>query len=617
MGNVRFEVPHNILLREQMRGTIVLSVGPVTSAYTHSFASTNSALIKTVLIREFKNVRPSVMGQPRYTQILQEIRRFQENYFKPVREDIKNLGLDVYAIHFHKTDGVPVSCEDGSGTYTIKVDPRLVPWLDHMLTTKRVQAIKAMCKLKAKGIHNDIYDPKHERYNVKAKGFVKVEIAIRTVEKGPRPRLIQFLEPEIMVKAAPHAYLCYKVLKEHMKNPEHFYVNTSGKTYDDLSSLAWHMLVSVNECRNLYIDHNCKMCANGDDGLSFLNEHMFNSGPFIDGYTLWGRDPVIHIKGSIYLATYCSGWFVRWWNGTNYRPRFMLRPFKCLAKSMHAISNATITAKALRHVDYIPELITLLGEKFTSSYINSSGDPFLEPIFEAWLIKLDVVSKSFWNKFQREKKTWFNPRLKNDVQYRKDHLLKYANPWTIMGDGAIYKRCEISDEAIWWSYYINYGVSKHQLLNIQRAYIKAIVDCDIGSYVKFDNEILDQCIKTDLDAKNPQASSRPNGFGNEGDVIIIEADCGAYDSTTQRESLRHNVWLQELCFGNTYFTELIRWRSSINVQSRSRYQSCSWTTRNQMLSGYFDTSIGNGITNITEMTTSLLLSYGHRYQFSM
>lgn len=585
--------------------------------YNHSFSNTNYSLSATIAARLLKNVKPSTISWVKYSNVLTQIREYQSALCLRVRNDVRDAGLEYYWRPITYNGVETVTHEDINGLHIINISEHFKQWYDHLESVKKKEACKALAYLKRKNILCECMDIKgfklvSSAMRLVCKSFVKVEIAIRHISKPVRPRMIQFLPPEFMVNLAPHAYLCYKHLKHHTSDPQHLYVNTSGSTYDSLSRMVQEALTKTQNASGTNLVNLATLFFNGDDSLVLMNKQLFLSSAWVDGSSIWGRDPVTHRKTSIYLATYCSGWFVRYFDGSKHVPFFQPRPFKALAKSAFVIATNAINV-ALTDDERLHLLTELIEARSLSMYYSFHLDPFMAEIALAWLEK--VNSK------------WYEPlslHRSGSQSFDDEHLHKqiddYLDSLTYQDRVRLNLRSEhkhvpttlnrvYDDTSVWWSYEINYGITTTELLELRGRLINVIKNCDIGNYKLVDDSLLKSLIQADLDAKNPCVSQKDLWFDNEGDIGIYEVDCSAYDSTTQYDSLCHNVWFQQECFGETLFVDAIKLRHRMQVQSRSKYQNAAWITRDQMLSGYYDTSIGNGITNCTEITTSLCLSY--------
>jgi len=589
--------------------------------FNHSFSNTNYSLSATIAARLLKNVKPTTISWVKYSNVLEQIKDYQKSLCLRVHNDVRDAGLEYYWRPVTYKGVESLTHEDVTGTYVINISEHFKQWYDHLDSAKKKEACKALAYLKKKNILCECLDIKgfklvSSAMRLVCKSFVKVEIAIRHVSKPVRPRMIQFLPPEFMVNLAPHAYLCYKHLKQHTSDPQHLYVNTSGSTYETLSRMVQEALIKTQNASGLNLVNLATLFFNGDDSLVLMNKKLFLSNPWVDGSSIWGRDPVTHRKTSIYLATYCSGWFVRYFDGRKHVPFFEPRPFKALAKSAFVIATNAINV-ALKDELRLSLLSELIEARSLSMYYSFHLDPFMAEIALAWLAKVESKWYGMLSRHRSGSQTIDDvaPLTKIDsylsgLTYQDRVRLNLRSEYKHVSNtlNHVY-----NDESVWWSYEVNYGVTKTELIALRDRLIAAISKCDIGSYELVDDNLLKSLIQADLDAKNPCVTQKDMWFDNEGDIGIYEVDCSAYDSTTQYESLCHNVWFQQECFGETLFIDAIKLRHRMQVQSRSRYQNAAWITRDQMLSGYYDTSIGNGITNCTEITTSLCLSYPNCY----
>lgn len=589
--------------------------------FNHSFSSTSYSLSATIAARLLKNVTPSTISWPKYSAILSGIKEYQQALASNVKSDVIKENLDYYYKPITDTKGAELHYTDKYGDYTFTVNSDYYEWYMHLIPFKQEEAKKAMAYLSRKSILDeplliDNNKLKHSTLKLYCKAFVKVEIAMRMASKPIRPRMIQFLPPTFMVNLAPHAYLCYKILKKHTTNPQRLYVNSSGTTYADLSKQVMEAIVKVQNATGNNLEQLCTLFFNGDDSLLIMNKALFLSSTWRDGSTIWGRDPVTHRKTSIYLGTYCSGWFVRYFDGTKHIPFFQPRPFKALSKFSFVIASQAIN-DCKNEKEAYKLFVELVEAKALSMYHAFQLDPFMSEIALAWLEKCD---SPWYLKLLAHHKGEANnelKKLKNDLEvYTKELSSKYTYQDKVRFDVENnYKNKPESllpiygFESVWWSYAVNYSTDKSTLIDLRDTLIRKIKTIPFMEYEFYDNDLLAELIQTDLDAKNPCATHKDVWFDNEGDAGIYEVDCSAYDSTTQKESLLHNMWFQRQCFGDTLFIDAIGLRKKMKVQSMSPFQTASWFTLYQMLSGYYDTSIGNGICNCTEITTSLLLSF--------
>lgn len=589
-------------------------------SFNHSFSNTSYSLSATIAARLLKNVNPSVIHWPKYSQTLTTIREYQSSLASRVKSEIVNNKLDYHWKPITANNGKKLSYSDKTGDYEFEVNDDYFSWYDHLDNFKKEEAKKAMAYLSRKHILNEkllIKNNKlqHSTLKLYCKAFVKVEIALRHISKPIRPRMIQFLPPTFMVNLAPHAYLCYKILKNFTTDPFKLYVNTSGTTYAQLSEKIADALFKCQNGGGNNLQDLCTLFFNGDDSLLLVNKSLFLSGKWIDGSTIWGRDPVTHRKTSIYLASYCSGWFVRYYNGTKHVPFFEPRPFKAITKFSYVIASQALNQA--KHADKLELLKELIEARALSLYYSFQLDPFVARLALVWLRRVD---SAWYPKLLEHYEGRANDNLSNltaDFEHSLNELhsrfsyqdqvrLNINNVFKHNPSGML----PIYDRAsVWWSYSVNYSATKGQLEGLLSRMENIINSIPINEYKFFDDPLLEELIQADLDAKNPCVSQQDVWFDNEGDIGIYEVDCSAYDSTTQIHSLEHNMWFQRQCFGDTLFIDAISLRKRMKVQSHSPYQTASWFTLCQMLSGYYDTSIGNGICNCTEITTSMLLTY--------
>lgn len=560
--------------------------------------SGNYNIAATAHLRMNKNFAGSTMLAEPEKLIHKQVNEILQPLIKDVKAEYQQTALNVQNLRILGDFETIGFTPDGK---EVRVNALYHEWLEHLESAKRAIAIRETIKqAHSKKLEANIF-----KWRVQAKAFVKLEIAMRPISKSMRPRMIQFLDPEYMIHLAPHAYFSYEILKSHMKG-KHGIINTAGMTPDAVSEIVNTFIGNSDIVSNKMLRNIC-MLFNGDDNLCLISKRMYESGVFYEMYTKWGRDPVIHQKRNIYQANFCSGGFVPWMNDDNVvRPRFMLRVFKQLAKMFRLIvvgnkelekvveNNGNVMTKDVKN---------LMIARLLSAFMNFNGCPFMEPIIHACYSMLEGPSSL--HQLAARAQAYVAYSLQNVKETLRDGI-----QYKIQNNTTIFKRSDESDDLMWANLEQLYGKTRRDFEALAEKIKTAFELCvKYGMCIELDDENFSDCLRMDLDAKVASLKkSLPNTF-DSGIVYVIEADCGAYDATTTRDCHEQNVWFQKSCFGETDFVRAIGWRRRMTVTSSSLVCSVRWTTEYQMLSGFYDTSIGNGITNITEMISSLVLSY--------
>lgn len=605
--------PHVEGIIGETESTRCLSVGPFPSdKFWHSYSNTSAAIGQTAIIRMGQNQNASRMNGPNEQMILAAANTRIMEIADNTRRNVRDTCLDTNRIHIIADQGEVIDyIVDDRGKMTeLIVDPLFHSWYQHLEPAKARIVLREVKRQYSNGsIHDSVFHKK-----IRAKAFVKVEIAIRPMHKKVRPRMIQFLQPDLMIHLAPHAYHCYNELKHEMSDPRGGFVNTAGLTADDLADKMQAAVHHVQRAETMRIFDNMVMFMNGDDNICVVSKRMFESAPFFEMYSRFGRDPVIHKKGSIYLANYCSGGFFPWNKKDGSRGlRFVLRCMKQWAKFTHVILSTDLeqTLKNNGHDPVFREkFYDMVRIKLLSMYLNFSGCPLMEPMIVALyrhIVSMLNVGGQFalnqtLTRLQREARKLLRENNYDTIQKEIGYKV-----YSIQPSAEVYVRTDENDENMWTTLERVYATPRKDMIAMRDEYVELFTSNN-GAPVTWNHPLFCHLLQCDLDAKTP-GNGMPYGFGDEGDVYVIEADCGAYDATTQVHAHNQNVEFQTRAFGNTDFVKAIGWRKKITVEYTSKYQCGNWSLRYHMLSGWYDTSIGNGITNMTEMCCSLVASY--------
>jgi len=272
----------------------------------------------------------------------------------------------------------------------------------------------------------------------------------------------------------------------------------------------------------------------------------------------------------------------------------MLLPFKQLEKLGYLkLDNKTASAMANGTLTDESGLMQALSAKSVSFYMNFSGCPFMEPIAQALLTKCNIPEAAHWSAQEARKylqgtdDSWYD-------KYHKVDMIRNLH------------RSAESDQSMWESYEFRYGVPKCALLELQEQLI-AIIEAPGINHVALNCETYGHCLGVDLGSV-PKAKLSPS-WAPEGEMTVIEVDCGSYDASTNAITHNTNMAFQRYLFGNHYFIDALDSRKEAKLIGDNRFQTLKAIARYQMLSGHADTSFGNTVSNLTEMVASLFFSY--------
>jgi len=430
------------------------------------------------------------------------------------------------------------------------------------------------------------------------KVFVKVEIAIRSVAKTLRPRLIQYMDNQYAVHVAPMAWCAYKTWQRKVQSGHSALKFTGGLSAQNVEDYVTHFISEQRHLKRqpLSINTDTLVFAGGDDNLCLLS-HRLPLSDFSEKYSMVGRDPDLVRHDSIYSACYCSGGFFRWYRpDKGHTPRFMLLPFKQLEKLGYVKLENQVAADMAQGIGgpKIEEAIKkALGAKAISLFFSFAGCPFMEPIASALLRKTGQEQAEHWSE-----QAFLLSKATNQDDWYEEH-------YKIMETRSLSRSFE-TDESMWASYEFRYGVNRDELLALQANFIRVIEQPEFGR-VDIDDPVYGKCLGIDLGSVDKPHSDP--AWAEEGLISCIEVDCGSYDASTNAITHNSNISLQRAIFGNHYFIDALDSRREAKLVGDNKFQTLKATARFQMLSGHPDTTFGNTVSNLTEMVASLFHSY--------
>lgn len=619
----RVEIPNDAAVNGELnRGDYATTLWKHAN-FSHSISNAKASLVNTYHLRATK-AQPKVNVDAVAVKEWDDAREYVRRLYAPVRQEVFNVmdelavtPMDVIDIDGHEyapsvcilqsqmsrqmagpSSGHMITVHGKSQLFNLSKG--FLSWYSHL--DKRHQDVYGEVLMRLKDNDPDMSGVTIDRpanpENIKNKVFVKVEVAVRSVAKTFRPRLIQYMMPQYAIHVAPMAWACYQTWQKYCQNSDCPMTFTGGLVASDVENRVLKFLdrnhrIKAGDDMPISMANDVLMFAGGDDNLCFLSDRL-DINKFEERYSVVGRDPDVVKHDSLYSACYCSMGFFRWYeDGKGFTPRLMPLPFKQLEKLGYLKLKPQTSSKMARGENVDSDLIEALAAKAISFYYTFVGCPFMEPIAVELLRKCKVDINPNWT-----------------IQQSRAYVDKTSDDWY-----AKHYRVDVvrdlcrspqSDASMWESYQFRYGVDKSALSRLQQGLIE-VIRMDGVNLATITDETYDKCLGIDL-GRDGRHQASPD-WAPEGQIQCIEVDCGSYDASTNSITHNTNMDIQRFLFGSHYFIDALDSRRKAKLMGSNDFQELQAVARFQMLSGHADTTFGNTVSNITEMTMSLFHSY--------